>query len=185
LAVAGHIVYATMRDVEGRNKASADALRALAEEKGLQLHPLELDVLSQESADAAAATIVLEQGRIDVVMLLMLAVACGQPRHVGDEGNIMKASTTYLYLLRKTPFFTSLDTRQLRWMIEHSHEWEAQAGTVVAQCAPGLQEHKGASGFCLMAAGRSNMTARFIRRVTRIQANGSALRRHTVIAGSS
>ena len=68
LAEAGHIVYATMRDVEGRNKSRADALRALAEEKGIQLHPLELDVLSQDSADAAAATIVREQGRIDVVV---------------------------------------------------------------------------------------------------------------------
>jgi hypothetical protein len=72
--------------------------------------------------------------------LLMLAAGCGQPSHAGDEGNTMKASTTYLYLLRKTPFFTSLDTRQLRWTIEHSREWEAQAGTVVAHCAPGQQD---------------------------------------------
>ena len=55
LAEAGHIVYATMRDVKGRNKARADALRTLAEQKGIQLHPLELDILSQASADAAAA----------------------------------------------------------------------------------------------------------------------------------
>lgn len=68
LAEAGHIVYATMRDVEGRNKPRADALRALAGAKDIQLHPLELDVLSQESADEAAAAIVREQGRLDVVM---------------------------------------------------------------------------------------------------------------------
>jgi NAD(P)-dependent dehydrogenase (short-subunit alcohol dehydrogenase family) len=68
LAEAGHIVYATMRDVEGRNQPRADALRALADLKDIQLHPLELDVLSQESADAAAAAIVREQGRLDVVM---------------------------------------------------------------------------------------------------------------------
>ncbi|MGF6999496.1 SDR family NAD(P)-dependent oxidoreductase [Paraburkholderia sp. GAS32] len=68
LAEAGHIVYATMRDVEGRNKPRADEMRALAQAKDIQLHPLELDVLSQESADAAAATIVREQGRLDVVM---------------------------------------------------------------------------------------------------------------------
>ncbi len=68
LAEAGHIVYATMRDVEGRNKPRADELRALAKAKDIQLHPLELDVLSQESADAAAATIIREQGRLDVVM---------------------------------------------------------------------------------------------------------------------
>jgi NAD(P)-dependent dehydrogenase (short-subunit alcohol dehydrogenase family) len=68
LAEAGHIVYATMRDVEGRNKPRADALRALAGAKDIQLHPLELDVLSQESADEAAAAIVREQGRLDVVI---------------------------------------------------------------------------------------------------------------------
>ncbi|KJK22741.1 oxidoreductase [Burkholderiaceae bacterium 16] len=68
LAEAGHIVYATMRDVEGRNRGRADELRALAKSGNIQLHPLELDVLSQESADAAAAAIVREQGRIDVVM---------------------------------------------------------------------------------------------------------------------
>ena len=68
LAEAGHIVYATMRDVEGRNKPRADGLRALASERGIALHPLELDVLSQDSADAAAATIMREQGRLDVVM---------------------------------------------------------------------------------------------------------------------
>src|SRR3984893_17028252 len=65
LAEAGHVVYATMRDVEGRNRGRADELRALSAEKGIALIPLELDVLSQDSADAAAATIVREQGRID------------------------------------------------------------------------------------------------------------------------
>ena len=68
LAEAGHIVYATMRDIEGRNKPRADEIRALAQAKDIRLHPLELDVLSQESADAAAATIIREHGRLDVVM---------------------------------------------------------------------------------------------------------------------
>jgi NAD(P)-dependent dehydrogenase (short-subunit alcohol dehydrogenase family) len=68
LAEAGHIVYATMRDVDGRNRARADQLRALATRQSLALYPLELDVLSQESADAAAATIIHEQRRIDVVV---------------------------------------------------------------------------------------------------------------------
>ncbi|EHP42207.1 oxidoreductase, short- chain dehydrogenase/reductase [Cupriavidus basilensis OR16] len=68
LADAGHIVYATMRDVDGRNRERADELHALARSRNIQLHPLELDVLSQESADAAAAAVVRAQGRIDVVM---------------------------------------------------------------------------------------------------------------------
>ncbi|MEQ5841120.1 SDR family NAD(P)-dependent oxidoreductase [Paraburkholderia acidicola] len=68
LAEAGHIVYATMRDIEGRNRARADELRTLAAQRNIALYPLELDVLSQASADAAAAAIVHAQGRIDVVM---------------------------------------------------------------------------------------------------------------------
>lgn len=68
LAAAGHIVYASMRDIDSRNKPRADALRQWAGEKGYALYPLELDVLSQASADQAVATIVREQGRLDVVM---------------------------------------------------------------------------------------------------------------------
>ena len=67
--------------------------------------------------------------------LLMLSAACAQLGYAQQEGKTMKASTTYLYLLRKTPFFTGLDTEQLRWTIGHSREWEAQAGTVVADCS--------------------------------------------------
>jgi hypothetical protein len=66
----------------------------------------------------------------------MLSAACGQQGYAEQEGKTMKASTTYLYLLRKTPFFTGLETEQLRWTIHHSREWEAQAGTEVANCAP-------------------------------------------------
>lgn len=68
LAEAGHVVYASMRDIAGRNAGRAAELRALAAARNIQLHPLELDVLSQASADAAAATVVREQGHLDVVM---------------------------------------------------------------------------------------------------------------------
>lgn len=68
LAKAGHIVYATMRDIEGRNKPRADEVRAYADRHDVALYPLELDVLSQDSADAAVAAIVRKQGRLDVVM---------------------------------------------------------------------------------------------------------------------
>nr|WP_315252844.1 hypothetical protein [uncultured Duganella sp.] len=44
----------------------------------------------------------------------------------------MKQSVTYLHLLKKTPFFTRLDKDQLRWVIAHSTEWEAQAGMEVS-----------------------------------------------------
>ncbi|SDD08834.1 NADP-dependent 3-hydroxy acid dehydrogenase YdfG [Massilia sp. PDC64] len=68
LARAGHTVYATMRDIEGRNAARAAEARAWARTHGADLRPLELDVLSQASCDAAVAAVVAEQGRLDVVV---------------------------------------------------------------------------------------------------------------------
>ena len=68
LARAGHTVYATMRDIEGRNAARAAEAREWARQHGADLRPLELDVLSQTSCDAAVAAVVAEQGRLDVVV---------------------------------------------------------------------------------------------------------------------
>jgi NAD(P)-dependent dehydrogenase (short-subunit alcohol dehydrogenase family) len=120
LAEAGHIVYATMRDVEGRNKARADALRTLAEEKGLQLHPLELDVLSQESADAAAATIVREQGRIDVVMQNAGHLVVG-PSEAFTPEEMMKVFDTNLFGAQRVnravlPYMRSQQSGLVLWI---------------------------------------------------------------------
>ena len=68
LAAAGHVVYASMRDIAGRNAAHVRELRDRAFANGHDLRVVELDVLSQESADAAVKTIVAEQGRLDVVV---------------------------------------------------------------------------------------------------------------------
>ena len=68
LALAGHTVYATMRDIGGRNAARAAEARDWARQHGADLRPLELDVLSQASCDAAVAAVVAEQGRLDVVV---------------------------------------------------------------------------------------------------------------------
>ncbi|HEY9104165.1 SDR family oxidoreductase [Chitinimonas sp.] len=64
LAQAGHTVYASLRDIHGRNAAKAAELKATSR----NIHIVELDVLSQASADAAVASILAEQGRLDVVM---------------------------------------------------------------------------------------------------------------------
>ncbi|MET7596534.1 SDR family NAD(P)-dependent oxidoreductase [Streptomyces sp. NPDC004082] len=68
LARAGHTVYAAMRDTRGRNAARVADARAYAAEHGVDLRTVELDVLSQESADAAVATVLAESGRLDVVV---------------------------------------------------------------------------------------------------------------------
>ena len=68
LAAAGHIVYASMRDMQGRNAPKVRELRDWSFAQGHDLRAVELDVLSQSSADAAAAHILAEQGRLDAVV---------------------------------------------------------------------------------------------------------------------
>lgn len=68
LADAGHTVYAGVRDVKGRNeKAAADVAR-YADEHGVDLRAVEMDVADQASVDAAIATITAERDRLDVVV---------------------------------------------------------------------------------------------------------------------
>ena len=68
LAMAGHTVYASMRETTGRNTAQVEAARQFATENGVDLRTIELDVASQESADQAIKTIVEKDGRLDVVI---------------------------------------------------------------------------------------------------------------------
>ncbi|MEU4492093.1 SDR family oxidoreductase [Streptomyces sp. NPDC023998] len=68
LARAGHTVYAGMRNTEGRNADRVADARAYAAEHHVDLRTVELDVLSQESADAAMDTILAEAGSLDVVV---------------------------------------------------------------------------------------------------------------------
>ncbi|MEU3985105.1 SDR family oxidoreductase [Streptomyces sp. NPDC026672] len=68
LAEAGHTVYAAMRDTRGRNAERVAEAARWAAEHHADLRTVELDVLSQESADAAIETVFAEQGRLDVLM---------------------------------------------------------------------------------------------------------------------
>ncbi len=68
LARAGHTVWASMRDVGGRNADKAAELARLAGEAGVDLRSVELDVQSQASVDAAVAKVIAESGRIDVLI---------------------------------------------------------------------------------------------------------------------
>jgi len=62
LHAAGHRVFASMRDIAGRNRAHAQALQALA------IEVLELDVTDQASVDDAVALLLRHAGRIDVLV---------------------------------------------------------------------------------------------------------------------
>jgi NAD(P)-dependent dehydrogenase (short-subunit alcohol dehydrogenase family) len=68
LARAGHYVFASMRDVQRKNRDRADALIQLAQEESLQLEVLELDVLSEVGCHAAVNQILAKYGRLDVVV---------------------------------------------------------------------------------------------------------------------
>ncbi|MBM6406005.1 SDR family NAD(P)-dependent oxidoreductase [Phycicoccus sp. CSK15P-2] len=68
LAGAGHHVFASMRDPQTRNASAADELTGRAASLSGAISVVKLDVLSQESADAAVARMVEEVGGIDVVV---------------------------------------------------------------------------------------------------------------------
>ena len=74
LARKGYQVFATMRDSEGRNAATARELRAWAERESLPLYVLELDVTSDSSVERAVAAAIGQASRIDV---LINNAACG------------------------------------------------------------------------------------------------------------
>ena len=68
LAEGGHEVYASMRDVEGRNAATASALRDWAAAGDRSLEVVELDVTDEGSVQSAVASVEAESGGIDVVV---------------------------------------------------------------------------------------------------------------------
>jgi NAD(P)-dependent dehydrogenase (short-subunit alcohol dehydrogenase family) len=68
LADAGHVAYAGMRDIGGRNTDAAVAARVYSEEHRVALRPVELDVSDQASVDAAVGTVLEAEGHIDVII---------------------------------------------------------------------------------------------------------------------
>ena len=68
LARRGHRVFATMRDVNGRNKDNREALEQIAASENIPLHVLELDVTDEASVQNAATAAFNRYGRLDVVI---------------------------------------------------------------------------------------------------------------------
>lgn len=61
-------VFATMRDVKGRNAAVAREITELAKRESLSLQTLDLDVTSDSSVERAVSKVVLECSRVDVLV---------------------------------------------------------------------------------------------------------------------
>lgn len=68
LAASGHTVYASMRDLRGRNANQTAEVADYAHQHKVDLRTIELDVQSDDSAATAIATIIADQGRLDVLI---------------------------------------------------------------------------------------------------------------------
>jgi NAD(P)-dependent dehydrogenase (short-subunit alcohol dehydrogenase family) len=68
LAHAGHTVYASMRETEGRNAPAVAEVARYAAEHGVDLRTVELDVSNDASVEAGVAKIVADNGRLDVIV---------------------------------------------------------------------------------------------------------------------
>lgn len=68
LARRGYTVFATMRDISGRNSSHRQALESLAKTESLPLRVVEMDVSSDDSVSLAIETILKQTERIDVVI---------------------------------------------------------------------------------------------------------------------
>lgn len=68
LAQAGHTVYASMRETQGRNAPRVTEIAAYAQTHGVDLRTVELDVQSQASVQAGIDKVVADNGRLDVIV---------------------------------------------------------------------------------------------------------------------
>jgi len=68
LAKAGHTVYASMRDTNGRNAPQVATIAEFSKAHAVDLRTVELDVQSQDSVDAAVCKVIADTGRIDVLI---------------------------------------------------------------------------------------------------------------------
>lgn len=68
LAQKGHTVFASMRDVDGKNSGAASDMRLQAERENWALHVLELDVTNDESVESAVKRTVDAAGSIDILI---------------------------------------------------------------------------------------------------------------------
>jgi NAD(P)-dependent dehydrogenase (short-subunit alcohol dehydrogenase family) len=68
LAQAGHTVYASMRETQGRNAPRVAEIAAYARDNGVALRTVELDVADDASVEAGIARIIADNGRLDVIV---------------------------------------------------------------------------------------------------------------------
>ena len=68
LAGRGHVAYASMRDLKGKNAKQGADIASHAKKHAVDLRALELDVQSENSISVAIASIMAEHKRLDVIV---------------------------------------------------------------------------------------------------------------------
>jgi NAD(P)-dependent dehydrogenase (short-subunit alcohol dehydrogenase family) len=68
LALAGHRVYASMRDTRGHNAQQVELNKRFSADQGVDLRTVELDVGEEASTEAGVRRVIEESGRIDVLV---------------------------------------------------------------------------------------------------------------------
>ena len=91
----GHEVFATVRNLE-----RAEPLRAAAEDEGLELHVLRLDVRDAESVEAAVTEVVEREGRIDVCVNNAGVEVRGAIEDCNDDEMLVQFDTNVFGLVR-------------------------------------------------------------------------------------
>jgi NAD(P)-dependent dehydrogenase (short-subunit alcohol dehydrogenase family) len=68
LARNGFAVFASMREIKGRNAQAAEDLCAIASKESLVLEPCEMDVTEQTSVNTCISAVIAKAGRLDVLV---------------------------------------------------------------------------------------------------------------------
>ncbi len=68
LARKGYKVWATMRNVDGKNSSKKDELLAISKQENLSIKVLELDITVEGSAENAVNHVIQEDGKIDILV---------------------------------------------------------------------------------------------------------------------
>jgi NAD(P)-dependent dehydrogenase (short-subunit alcohol dehydrogenase family) len=68
LAQKGYTVVAAMRDPEGKNSAASSELKSFAEQHGVKIHVVDIDVTREESVQAGVAKAIEAAGQLDVII---------------------------------------------------------------------------------------------------------------------
>ena len=79
LANDGYQIFATAREINGKNKEAAKDLEQWANDKKLNIKVIELDVSDEESVNQAVSSILNDAGHLDLTMQVLLDLDLQKP----------------------------------------------------------------------------------------------------------